>query len=115
MGVLRGHRGSFKLRVIAVLGFGGRNVSDGLEKPAAAEPVDPFECCELDRLEAAPRSAPMNDFGLVEADHRLGERVVVRVADAADGGVDPFIDQALGVFDRNELHAAIAVTDEAAC
>ena len=31
-----------------------RNVSDGLEAPSVVEPVDPFEGCELDRLEAAP-------------------------------------------------------------
>ena len=39
---------------------------------------------------------------------------VVRVADAADGRLDPGFGKALGVLDRNILGAAIAVMDEAA-
>ena len=39
----------------------------------------------------------MDEFRLVEAVDRLGERVVVRVADAADGGLDTGLGEALGV------------------
>src|SRR5271165_2453702 len=56
----------------------------------------------------------MDDLGLVEAVYRLGQRVVVRVADAADGRLDPGFGKALGVIDRNILGAAIAMMDEAA-
>ncbi len=44
----------------------------------------------------------------------LGERVVVAVADAADRGLDAGLGEALGVADRDVLHAAVAVVDEAA-
>src|SRR5690606_3223976 len=40
--------------------------------------------------------------------------VVVRVADAADRGLDAGLGQALGVFDRDVLHAPVRVMDEPA-
>ncbi len=42
------------LGIIARLGFGGRNIADGLEETPVVEPVHPFEGSELDRLGAAP-------------------------------------------------------------
>jgi transposase InsO family protein len=71
-----------------------------LSRPAIVEPVDPFERGELDGLNAAPRAAGANDLGLEQPDHRFGERVVVRIADAADRTLDPGRRQALGVADR---------------
>ena len=62
----------------------------------------------------APRSAPMDDLGLVEAVDRFGEGVVVAVADAADRRLDAGLGQALGVFDRDVLAASVAVMDEPA-
>ena len=56
----------------------------------------------------------MDDLGLVQAVDRFGERVVVGVADASDRRLDTGLDQALGVFDRDVLHAAIGMVDEAA-
>jgi hypothetical protein len=53
----------------------------------------------------------MNHLGLEEADHRLGERVIVAVADAADGGLDPGVGEALGIFDRDVLGAAVVLSD----
>ena len=87
-----------ELRIIALLGFGRRDISDRLQQPAIIEPVDPFERGELDGLESSPRSAPPDHFGLVEPVDRLGERIVVRVADAADRGLDAGLGEALGVF-----------------
>jgi hypothetical protein len=52
--------------------------------PAIVEPVNPGQCRELDGFEASPRPAPMNDLGLVEAVNRLGECIVITVADAGD-------------------------------
>ena len=78
------------------------------------EPVDPLEGGELDGPEAAPRTEATDDLGLEEADHGLGEGIVVRVADAADGRRDAGLGQALGVLDRQVLHPAIAVVDEGA-
>ena len=56
----------------------------------------------------------MDDLGLVETVDRFGQGVVVAVADAADRRLDPGLGQALGVFDRDVLAAAIAVMDQAA-
>ena len=95
----RHHSKLFDLRIVVRLCFGGRDVSNRLEQAAVVEPVDPFGGCELDRFETAPRPAPRDDLGLEEADHRLGERVIVAVADAADRGLDPGLSQTLGVFD----------------
>ncbi len=48
------------------------------------EPVDPLQGGVLDVVEALPGAAAADQFGLVQADDRLGQGVVERVADAAD-------------------------------
>jgi hypothetical protein len=45
----------------------------------------------------------MDHFGLVEAVDGLGQRVVVGIADAADGRFDPGFGEVLGVADRDVL------------
>jgi hypothetical protein len=50
----------------------------------------------------------MDDFGLVETVDRFGQGIVVAVADAAHGGFRASLGEALGVFDRYVLRAAIA-------
>ena len=67
------------------------------------EPVDPFEAGELDGFERPPGPAPVDHLGLVEAVDGLGQRVVVAVADTADGRLDAGFGQALGVFARGYL------------
>src|SRR5690606_26907017 len=91
---------------------GRRDVADGLQQPAMVEPVDPGERRELDRLEAPPWPAPMDDLGLVEAVDRFGESVVIAVADAADRRLDARLGQALGVADADVLRTAIRVVDK---
>ena len=49
------------------------------------------------------RPASMDDLGLVEAVDRLGESVVVAVADAANRRLDARLRQPLGVLDRDVL------------
>ena len=44
----------FYRRIITLLGFGGRDVSDGFEQPPMVEPVDPFEGRIFDLLERPP-------------------------------------------------------------
>jgi len=68
---------------------GGWDVSDRLRQAAVVEPVDPFEGGELDDFEAASGPAPGDHLGLEEADLRLGECIVVAIADTADGGGPP--------------------------
>ena len=73
----RCHGRLFQHGVVSVLGFGRRDVADGLQKPALVEPVDPGQRGELDGLEAPPWSSPVNDLSLVKAIDRLGESVVI--------------------------------------
>jgi hypothetical protein len=56
----------------------------------------------------------VDHFGFVEPVDRFSERVVVAVADAADRRHQAGLGKPLGVLDRDILHAAIGVVDEAA-
>ena len=112
--VLRGQRRVLQSLVEGGFGLGRRDEADGLEQAAVVEPVDPREGGELDGFEGAPRPLPADHLGLEEADHGLGEGVVVAVADAADRRRDAGLGQALGVGDRDVLDAAITVVDEPA-
>jgi hypothetical protein len=76
------------------------------------EPVDRAEGRELDGFHVTPGTAPPGELGLVQADARLGERVVVRVTDAAHRRLDAGLCQAFGVTDRQILRSAVAVMDE---
>src|SRR3954447_20503556 len=96
------------------LGFGGRDVPDWPEETAVVEPIDPFEGGELDRFAAAPGAAPMDHLGFVETVDGFGEGIVVAVPDAADRRLDPRLGEPLGIFNREVLHPAITVVDEAA-
>jgi hypothetical protein len=88
---------------VLLLGFGWRDVSDGLQKPSMIEPIDPFQGCEFHRLEIPPWPAPMNDLGLVEAVDCFSEGVVVAVTNAANGRLDARLGQSLRIFDRDVL------------
>jgi hypothetical protein len=46
----RGHGWLIQHGVVALLGFGRRDVADRFQQPAIVEPVDPFERGELDGL-----------------------------------------------------------------
>src|SRR3954453_8434554 len=104
--------GHLKLGIVGGLGLGGRDVPDRLEEAAVVEPVGPFESGELDRFEAAPGAAPMDQLGFVEAVDGFGEGVVVAVTDAANRRLDARRGKPLGILDRDVLHTA--VMDEAA-
>ena len=118
----RGHRPLFAHGIVLLLGFGGWDVADRFEQPPMVEPVAlrlpsndaahrrnligrlrPFEGRIFDSLEAAPRATPMDGLGLVKAIDRLGQGVVVAVADAADRRFDARFSEAFGVFDRDVL------------
>src|SRR5262245_47276691 len=85
-----------------------RNVANRFEQPAVVEPIDPFERRVLDIVEISPRATAVNDLGLEQSDDRLGEGVVVRVADAAVRRLDAGLLQALSVADREILAAPVA-------
>lgn len=85
--------------------FCWRDVADRLEQAAMVEPVDPFQRCELDSLEAAPGAAAMDDLGLEQTDHGLGQGIVIAVANAANRRLDTGFGQAFSVLDRHVLAA----------
>lgn len=104
-----------QIGVVAVLRLRQAGCARSLEQSASVEPVDPFEDVDLDRLATAPRSAAMNDLGFEQADHRLGEGVVVAVADVADrrndaglGGCSP--SEALDAYRIAALNSDVATT-----
>ena len=72
---------------ISRLEFGRRHVVEVLVQPLRVEPVDPREGGQLDVVDVAPRplSGSSDELALVGGVDRLGQRVVVRVADASDG------------------------------
>ena len=78
------------------------------------EPVDPFEGGELDRFEVTLGAALTNHLGLVQADDRLGQRIVVGIADAAHRRLNPGLSQTLGVANRQVLGATVAVMHQSA-
>jgi hypothetical protein len=57
---------------VARLGFGGRDIADGLEEAPVVEPVDPFEGGERHRLGLAPGAATADHLSLEQANDRLG-------------------------------------------
>jgi hypothetical protein len=68
--------------------------------PAVVEPVDPFQRCELQVVEAAPWTVTTYQFRLVQSHNRLGHGVVVRISLAADRSYRPCLSQPFGVTDR---------------
>ena len=82
-------------------------------EPPIKPGVDPLERGELDGLDVVPRPTAANLFRLVEPDDRFRERVVVRIAGAADGRLDARVGEALGVPNRHALRPAITVITNA--
>src|SRR5262245_62865383 len=72
----------------------------GVSSWVVVEPIAPFESGVLDLVEITPGTTVVNDLGLEQSDDRLGEGVVVRVADAADRRLDAGLLQALSFRTR---------------
>ena len=101
--VLGGDRHGLKLGVVGDFRFGGRDVADRLEQATVVEPVDPFEDGELDGFEIAPRPSAMDELGFEQPVDRLGQDIVVAVADTADGGLNAGLGQPFGVAKADVL------------
>jgi hypothetical protein len=89
-------------------------VADRFEQLAVVELISPLKGGILDRLERLPRAAPMDDLGLEQHDDRLSQSIIVRVSDAADGGLDACLGEALGAKNAHELRSAFGMADKAA-
>jgi hypothetical protein len=57
-----------------------------LIEASVVEPVDVFQCPDSDVFDDLPASSWFDQFGLVEADHGMGQGVVGVVGVAIDGG-----------------------------
>jgi hypothetical protein len=86
--------------VVGVLEFGWWYVAAGFVEAPVVEPVDVLEGGELDLLGGPPRPARLNELGLEQADDRLGEGIVVGVADGPDRRACSCCGQPLGEGDR---------------
>ena len=81
---LRGHGDVVQHGVISFLGFGGRDITDGLQQPPVVEPVNPFKRGIFDSFKRSPWTSPVDYLGLVKAIDCLGQGVVVAVTNTAN-------------------------------
>ena len=97
------HRGGLtgEMPVVVCLSLGGRDVADRLQQSMMVEPRYPFERGEFQRFLGLPGCPAMDQFGLVEPVDRLGQRVVVAVAFAADRWLDACLGKSLAVANGN--------------
>ena len=72
------------------------HVVDRFVEAFVVEPVDPVQGLDLDVLDVAPGPFGADQFGLVEPDLGLGQRVVVGIARRTDRGVDASLDEPVG-------------------
>ena len=76
---------------VFLLRFDWRDVTERLKQAVLVEPVHPLQGFPFDLIFGFPRAQPIDDFGFEGADDRLGQGVVITVADAADGRLQPRI------------------------
>src|SRR5687768_17014765 len=77
-----GGRGTVKLLLV----FRWRNIT---ERGEEAEPGHPGQRGELDVLQTAPGAIAINHFRFEQSDDGFGQRIVVGIAAATDGWLDP--------------------------
>jgi len=97
------------LTVVDLFDFDGWKITVDFEQPVMVEPVDVVQGGGLDLLDGVPRASRLDELGLVQPDHALGQGVVERVAYRSDRGVDAGLGQPLGERDRCVLTAGVAV------
>lgn len=66
--------------IVGGLGFGGRDIADGLKEPVGIEPVAPFERGMLERLVGSPGAAPWPTSAADRAAQASGKSGVVQTA-----------------------------------
>ena len=75
-----------------VLRLIGCAVSNCAVQALSVVPSDPFQGFPFDLSSGLPEAQEFDDLGFEQADDALGEGVVVRVTNAADGRVDAGVD-----------------------
>lgn len=84
-------------------------MADRLQQSTVIEPIDPFQRCVLHRLQRAPGAASVDHFGLEQADHCLGEGIVVGVSNATHRRFYAVFCQTFGVANGQMLRPVVAV------
>jgi hypothetical protein len=103
------HEGDFQGTGLAPpFELGRWEIAERLMQSAVVEPADVLDHGDLELGFGAP-DAVGDQLRLEAVDERLGERVVIGVADRADRGQHAVIGQRLGVVDRGVLAAADAL------
>jgi hypothetical protein len=84
---------------------------------AVVDPVDPFGGGQFGLVDGPPPPLRPDQLGFVQAVDRFGQRVVARIADAADGSGDVGIRKTLRGPDQVEsaLEALIGVDHRPGC
>jgi hypothetical protein len=88
------------LSIVGGLVFGRRAIAAGGVNPTMIKPVDVLQGGQLQLVEAAPRPVPLYQLGLVQAVHRLGERVVIRIPFATNGNRSTGLVETFGMTNR---------------
>jgi len=92
------------VKIVRGFELGRGHVVEGSVEPDGVEPGDPGQRCELDVIDGLPGSEASDQLGLVEAVDRLGQSVVVGVADEPDGRERTELSDAFAVAQRRELN-----------
>lgn len=82
--------------VVDLLDFDRGEVIERAVEAVGVEPGHPFGGGCFDVSDVSPGALVVDELGLVEPDLRLGEGVIVSVADAANGRVDVLVGEAFG-------------------
>lgn len=69
------------LAIVDLLVLHGCQVVAGAVESALVVPVDPTEGGKFDGVDVLPRALAMDQLGFEQADFRLGQRIIERVAD----------------------------------
>lgn len=97
--------------IIRRFGLGRRHVADRGQQAAVVEPIHPGERGQLERRAVFPRLT-VNDLGLVQPVDRLGESIVIGVANVADRRLDTRRLEPFAVTDGYILHSTVAMVNE---
>ena len=100
------------MSVVGGFVFGGWDEAEVAVEASVVVPVERFQRGELELVETFPGATVSDQLGLVQADDRFGERVVVAVAPGADRAGDVVFGEPVGVANRQILAAAVGVMDE---
>ena len=98
-----------------VLELDGRDVVEIAVEALRVVPVHPSKRREFEVLDPLPWSGSggsVDEFGLVVPVHRLGQSVVIRIADRPDRGCRTDLCQTLPVANRGELRSRVAMTPQ---